>query len=40
MELNNFNVDNEKIKKKQEEQQGLNEILLQNMVEKSKSKKS
>ena len=40
VEINTFKEDNENIKNKEEQKQQLNEILLQNMVENSKSKKS
>jgi hypothetical protein len=40
VELQNYKDDNEKIKKEKEEQQELNEILLRNIVEKIKSKKT
>jgi hypothetical protein len=40
VELQTFKDDNEKIKKEHEDQQERNEILLQNIVEKIKLKKT
>jgi hypothetical protein len=40
VKLHTFKADNEKIKKPQEEQHEVNEILLWNIVEKRKSKKT